>query len=64
MNRKAYNHEDGAEEEHVKEVGGAAAERALFEHHAVAIGKDHVEQEAESERSEETERRQQSPHLQ
>lgn len=57
------DHEDPAEEEHHNEVSSFASKAALFEHPAVAICENHVEQKTEADCAEEEERRDEPPHL-
>ena len=57
----AGDHAAAAEDEHHEEVGRAAPEGVFFEHPAIAIREDHVEDEVEAEGPEEQEGRGQAP---
>ena len=59
----AEHHTPRAEHEHNDKVSGPAAEGAILEVPAVAVGEDQVEEECEAHRPEEQERRDQSPKL-
>lgn len=60
---EASYRQNSSENKHVDEIGSSTPERALFQHEAVTVREDHIEQETESECTEETERRQQPPEL-
>ena len=61
--QRAEHHADGAEREHDDEVAGPAAERAVLQVAAVAVGEYQVEEKGEAHRSKEEERSDYPPYL-
>ena len=61
--QRADDHTAGAEHKHDDKVGGAAAERAVLQVAAVAVGEDQVEEEGEAHGPKEQKRRDETPEL-
>lgn len=61
---KFYHCGDATKNEHVNKVCCSSSERALFQHSAIAISKNHVEKKIETESSKEEEGSQHPPYLQ
>ncbi len=58
-----YHHYCRTEKKHEREICSAATKGAFFQHAAIAIREDHIEKEAESKRTKEAKRCDQTPKL-